>query len=189
MGKGSRPKSGKRTASGRLSRAGQRTPEALAAKIVQPSDWVKAMQDRYGVHYATALGRAYASGLLGGGTQAEDRYQAGKRFSRLQKRWFARKQRCALDQSPRGNVVEIEYEGDQADQEWLYHAGEKLAKTGLRSWLDELVSEEYVSFDPPWLTRLLMGGKDPYDHAMLAHCTRALDLIAPPRKELGILVA
>lgn len=148
---------------------------------------VQALIARYGVHYATALGRAYASGMLGTGSQADDRYQAGKRFARLQKQLFARGYRCPLDTSPRGgNVVEIESDHDQADQAWIYHAGDKLAAACLRAWIDQLVSEEYVDRDPPWLTRLHMGGTDPYDTAMLAHCIRALDLIAPARKDMGI---
>ena len=82
----------------------------------------------------------------------------------------------------------IDQDREQADQEWLYTAIDRLNASGLRPWMDALVSTEHTDCDPPWLARLHMGGKDPYDAAMLAHCIRALDLIAPARKDMGICV-
>ena len=46
------------------------------------SERVQAMRDRFGEHHGSAIGRAYASGLLGEETIARVRYDAGKRFQR-----------------------------------------------------------------------------------------------------------
>lgn len=179
-------KAGRRTKSGRLKRDNYAGP-----KIVQPSEWVAAQRARFGEHYSSALGRAFASGLLGDGQIAKDRLDAGKRFSRLYSAIIdTRPYGCPLGREQRslgGSGANFDMERAQSDQDWLFAAMKRVGH--LRPWLDAMVSKEYTDAGPVWLTRLLMGGKDPYDRAMLKHCTDALDAIAPARRPVGILVS
>lgn len=58
---GRKRKDGKREPNGRLQRV---------SGFDKGSDWVQAQRARYGEHYSTALGRAYAAGLLGEESEA-----------------------------------------------------------------------------------------------------------------------
>lgn len=66
-GRSSKP--GKRTKSGRLARDGYAQPLYDCG-----NERVQALSARYGTHYSTALGRAYAAGLLGEPQEALNRY-------------------------------------------------------------------------------------------------------------------
>src|SRR5690606_6642415 len=79
MARRGRPrKAGKRTKAGALVR------DSYAMPIYDHgTERAQARFKRFGTHGATALGRAYASGLLGDEQEASIRYDAGKRFSRL----------------------------------------------------------------------------------------------------------
>lgn len=182
MARGRPRKQGKRERNGRIERS---------VIYDKGSDRIQAMRDRYGEHYSSALGRLYATGFLGEGEQAKDRLDAGKRFARLYTRIIdTRPYRCALNTAPRGNVSDFaDNERDQSDQAWLFNAMADLDTKLLRPWLDQLISKEFTDAGPVWATRLLMGGKDPYDKTMLGNALKALDVIAPRRKALGILVA
>lgn len=169
-----------RTKSGRISRAGQ------DRSFDRGSEWVQAMRARYGEHYSTALGRAFVGGLLGEGQEANDRYAEGKRFLRLYTRLIDQdRYRCALDRTPRGNLavaVDLDHlEWEHEQQEWLFAAMTKLDLTGGRPFLDQLLSKLHTDHGPPWVDRLLAGGKDPADKAVLNAALLALDAIVPPR--------
>jgi hypothetical protein len=154
------------------------------------TDRIKAMKDRYGTHYNSALGRAFASDLLG--DTAQERYQGAKRFMRIYARVIGgQAYRCPLDQTPRGSES-IDFtitEQDRRDHDWLHAAMNSLDVAGLRPWLDQLISPIYIDADPPWLSRLLHGRRDPADTMVLNAAIKALDILAPPARATGIVSA
>lgn len=183
---------GRPTKPGRRTKSGRRVPDARP--IDKGNDRVQERRARYGDHHATALGRAYAAGLLGDAAEAQDRYIAGKRFARVYARVIrVQAYRCALNDSPRGNpdlatIDPEQIERDRADQDWLFAIMRKLDDEGLRPWLDQLVSDCYVDSDPYWLANILAGGKHPADLMVLQAAIKALDCIAP-RRAVGIRFA
>lgn len=189
--KGRKLKQGKRTASGRLARDNYPTPI-----YDRGSERVQAMREQFGTDYNTAIGRAYASGLLGQGDQAKDRYMVGKRLAKVRLRYYAhRRPTCALDNSPRGNVVliitEDEYEQALLDKAWLKEAEAKIDR-GCAPYLDQLLSDLYTDAGPYWLTSLIEakpGQHDKRDLMVLAAALRALDALIPHRRAGVIRVA
>lgn len=179
---------------GRPSKSGKRHPGGQLVrqpKYDHGSEWVQAMRARYQTHYNTALGRAYSAGLLNTNADiALDLYQGGKRFARIYNRIIGGETyRCPLDRTPRGSLTETEItEQDMRDKEWLFAAMASLDNTGLRPWLDQLITRAHTDHGPPWMDRLLNGGKDPADLMLLKAATKALEIVAPVRKPIGILV-
>lgn len=186
MGRKGRPsKPGKRDKSGRLKREGRDTT------FDRGSDWVQARRDRYGEHYGSAIGRAFAAGLLGDGSQAKDRFDAAKKFARAYLRIISQdRYRCALDRTPRGNLaVSLSPEAsafELHEQKWLFEAMATLDRTGCRPYLDQLLSTRHTDHGPYWLDMLLMGRRHPADIAVLDAALSAIDAIAPRRAE-GII--
>jgi len=181
-------------ARGRPRKTGKRHPKGKLVQVERfdrGSEWVQAQHAKYGTHYNTALGRAYAAGLLGNETQAQDRYQGGKRFARVYNRVIGGETyRCPLDRTPRGSLGEIEAsEQEQWDHDWLFAAMTSLDNAGLRPWLDQLLARSHTDYGPAWLDRLLSGGKDPADRMLLKAAVDGLDVVAPARKDVGIRVA
>lgn len=156
--------------------------------IVKGSEWVQAQQAKYQTHYSTALGRAYAGGLLGGEGIALDRYQGGKRFARVYNRVCqGETYRCPLDRTPRGCETETEAsDNNQRDHDWLFAVMASLDDGGLRPWLDQLLARGHTDHGPHWLDRLLNGGKYPADLMIMDAALLALDVVAPVRKDIGI---
>lgn len=207
-------KAGKRTPSGQLSRAGQPKGETLAG---QPSAWVKAQRDKFGVHYCWALGRAYVMGLLGDSPEALNRYQAAKKFVRLYQRFYGGSiYTCPLDDSPRGgNVVSLEVpEHQENDRKWIAAAIDAMDVSGSRPYFDQLTSIVSIDRGPHWLDSMIAvidwnaglatmnaelrkAGKPaltpklyhPADQMVLAAAIQALDIIAPEEKPRKILVS
>lgn len=178
MSKRGRPrKAGKRTSGGRLKRNNYPVPV-----FDKGSDWVQAQRARYGEHYSSGLGRAYAAGLLGEGIEAKNRYDASKRFLRLYARFIGgAAYTCPLDDSPRGgNVVDLAVsEQQERDHRWLFAAMDSMDVSGCRPYFDQLISVLHVDHGPYWLDALLGGGKHPADVAVLNAAIRAMDIIAP----------
>lgn len=184
MGRGRKSKPGARHKCGKLKQP------ASPDNRVKGSEWVQARQARFGQHYSSAIGRAYAAGLLGNDERAKERLDAGKRFARVHASVIGGPAyRCALNDAPRGSGGHDDHERQQRDQRWLFAAMDSLDIDGSRPWLDALVGTQNTDNGPVWLDRLLVGGKDPYDRAMLAYAIRALDVIAPARRPMGILAA
>lgn len=158
------------------------------------TDRIRAMTDRYGTFYNSPIGRLYKSDLLGTEDIALPRYQAGARFARLYSRHIQQgTYRCALDNTPRGRLHDIEdaeaIEREQAQKQWLFAAMDSLDVSGCRPYFDQIVSTLHTDHGPPWVDRLLAGGKDPCDLIILDAAIRALDIIAPEQKPMGIVVA
>jgi hypothetical protein len=178
-------KAGRRRKTGERHRCGK-----LRETFDHGSERVQAMRGLYGTHYSTALGRAYAAGLLGDPAVALDRYQGGKKFVRVYTRCIGgQAYRCPLDQTPRGsNTIDFEAtEQEQRDHDWLHAAMDSLDVAGVRPYLDQLITREHTDQGPAWLDALLRGGKHPADRILLDAAIRALDILAPARRAVGIV--
>lgn len=185
MGRRGRPrKAGRRTKGDRLARDNYAEPDRIP-----PSEWVKAQYARFGQDYCWALGRAYAAGLLGEGVEAKSRFDAAKRFVRLYRRFIGGDAyTCPLDSSPRGgNVVELYVSDHQKDDhKWLFTAMDAMDVAGVRPYFDALITTLNTDSGPFWLDALLNGGKHPADRMLLQAAIRALDIIAPEVRPMGI---
>lgn len=186
MGRRGRPsKSGKRTKSGALARDGYAVPLYDHGTLQ-----AQARKARYGTHGTSALGRAYATGLLGEEQEAKIRYQAGQRFHSAVERFFAvGRVTCPLDVKIRSGASVVEISGnpyEEAEWRWINDRADALDAKGLRPWLDQLILELYVDHGPIWLDRLLDGGRDPADQMVLKAAIQALDVIAPHVAPVGI---
>jgi hypothetical protein len=185
MGRRGRPrKAGKRTDKDRLSRAGQ------GPVYIKGNDRIETMRERFGSHYNSALGRAYAGGLLGDGMEAMNRYQAAKRFVSLYRRFIGSDAyRCALNDEPGGNVVDLwpDFETNEKQLSWLMAAMDSMDVAGVRPYFDALISTVNTDSGPFWLDSLLAGSKHPADRMLLQAAIRALDIIAPEVRPIGIL--
>jgi hypothetical protein len=185
--------------SGRKSKPGKRYPNGKrkipTVTYDRGSEWVQGQRKRYGEHYGSALGRAFAAGLLG--EDAQRLFDAGKHFVRTYNRILGGPgYRCALDDTPRGgNLALVEdhdpdrQEWEVKQQRWLYAIMDSLDVDGSRPWLDQLIHTNYIDHGPLWLDRLLAGGKDPADLMFLKAAMRALDVIAPEKQKSRILAA
>lgn len=184
--RGRKTKAGKRTPSGALRRDNYPTP-----KHNKGSPWVQAMRERYGVHYNTALGRAYAGRLLGDEDVARIRYDTGKRFFRLYSAIIAiGVYACPLGKETLSGGSTGQIEGNpraREDQDWLFGAMDAMDHTGSRPYFDQLISIHHVDQGPPWLDRILSGGNHPADLAILKAALTALDAITPAIKQGRIL--
>ena len=173
MARGRPRKAGARNKSGRL-----KVP--ADPKIERPSEWVRGQFARFGQDYNSALGRAYAAGLLGEGTEAKNRYDTARKLVSLYGRIIGKdRYRCPLDQSPRG----MDYEApatdhDEDDQEWLLTNLGRIDDTGCRPFFDQLTSRQFTDYGPPWLDRLLnTAHKDRRDTMVLDAAIKAIDAI------------
>lgn len=183
---GRKGKQGKRTPTGQLSRAG------CTPAFDHGSERTQAMQAKFGVHYCWAMGRAYASGLLGEGVEALNRYQAAKRFVKLYTRFYGGSAyHCPLDHSPRGSGhVSLSIGEDQErDRQWLRAATNTMDVAGTRPYFDALISVLHIDQGPFWLDSLIAGSKDQRDRMLLDAAIRGLDVIAPETRSAKILSA
>lgn len=175
---GRRRKEGKRTASGRLSRA----VVEIEGRFDKGSAWVQLMRARYGENYNSAIGRAYASGLLGEGNEAKDRYDKARKFIALYGAVIGRdRYRCALNQAPRGSSGEFEpTQRDIDDQEWLLVNMDRIDATGCRPFFDQLTCHLFTDHGPSWLDALLnTKHKDRRDTMILDAAIKGIDAIGP----------
>lgn len=180
MAKGrKRRKNVTREPNGRISRKGQdRTPSDS-----RPSDWVAAQYKRFGSYYNSALGRAYAAGLLGVGNEAKDRYDKARKFASLYRQMIGGdRYRCALDNSPRGDAGEYQpSQQDADDQQWLIINMARIDLTGTRPFFDQLVSNRFTDYGPAWLDRLLDAPRERRDTMVMDAAIMGIDAIGPTK--------
>jgi hypothetical protein len=172
MARRGRPrKSGKRTKSDRLSRAG------YEPSIIRGNDHAEARKARYGTEGCDPVGRAYIAGLLGEGSQAKERLDNARRFARAYRATFTGAgYRCALDTGQRG-VVLFQTRRQRIDELWLRSLD---IDTALRPYFDQLVLPANPDNDPHWLTALFTGS-DYRDRMILDAALKALDSISQPK--------
>lgn len=147
---------------------------------------VEVMRAKFGEHYSTGLGRAFATGLLDRDGMKRDeelgkhRYQAGKRFARLSARFFPDGYRCPLDRTPRGGNP-LDGPRDAEDWIWFLAASDRIGFA--REWIAPLLI--VTDAGPQWLDDLLAQRNLTAPH--LANALLALDLIAGPLRKSGIV--
>jgi len=179
MAKRGRPKkSGKRTKSGRLSRAG------VEPKIVRGNERAMAMRERFGSFATEAIGRAYYEGLLGPKDDpiALERFRKGVELATEWRKHFAPHYRCALNDNPRGSANTTESHTARNAYHWMMREIEALDQAGFGSWFHQMVLAFNPDGGPAWLDRLIEGTGDFADERVLRLNIEALDYISTHRK-------
>lgn len=207
---------------GRPRKTGKRHPGGKLVHKPKPKDptaKVAEARKRFGSYYASALGRFYASGFMGEGDVAKDRYEGALRFLRVYAAVYGGPYfRCPLDQSPRGRGAERTNPYAKEDREWMREMMQKLDNSGWYPFLEQLLSISHVDEGPEWLSRMLdvqlwnrelaemnaqlrakakVEGKlftplwpkdiNPGDRMVADAAIKALDVLAPARKVVGIV--
>ena len=183
MPKGKR-RSGKRTKSGRLSRAGA-TP-----RIVRGNDRAMERKDRFGSYATEAIGRAYYAGLLGhrDDPAALERFRKGCEVAAIWRRHYAPHYRCALNDNPRGGSERTESHRARNDYHWMRAQLDEIDRQSYGSWFHQFVLAEHPDHGPSWLDRLLDRRGSDADRQILALCIEALDIVGTvsPNERKGV---
>lgn len=179
MGKaGRKRKPGRRTDSGRLSRAG------LAPTYDRGTERVQAMQVLYGSDGADAIGRAYRAGFLGNlhtqGAEAKAMLDTARRIANAY--WQAYetgRYQCTLGDKSGGSVVSLDHERIKRREEWLEGVLRFVNSMGrdVRRAFDQLVIDVNPDQGPNWLDSLIWAQQHnkPLPVEALALLRRALD--------------
>ncbi len=179
---GRKRKPGKRTESGRASRAG------YVPLFDRGTDRTQAMQALYGQDGSDALGRAYKSGLLGEGDEAKAMLDTGRRIANAY--WQAYSTggySCPLGERTFGNTADIDHERVKRRELWLAGVLASI-KIADRRVFDQLVIDVNPDNGPPWLDQMIwvnrqnVGRKEheklTQDARNAAVLSRALDALA-----------
>lgn len=207
---------------GRPSTPGKRHPNGRKVhtpKAKDPTSKVMEAKRRFGTYYCSALGRFYASGLMGKDDLAKDRYQGALRFLRIYGSVYGGPYfRSPLDQTPRGKGHERENPFAEQDREWLRTAMAALDVSGCYPYLEQLLCLTNVDSGPGWLDRMLdvqlwnselaslnnqlrekakatgnafapqwPKAMDPRDQMIADAAIKALDILAPARRQSQIM--
>jgi hypothetical protein len=171
MAKGYKRKSGKRTKSGRLSRAG-----VPAVRIDRGTERAQAMRELYGDNCSDAIGRAFERGLLGSGTEAKSMLDTARAIHRAYWAWYANGPiRCALADRSGGAVVD-DSERERRQEEWLRGMLKTAGRGGqsVRVLFDQLVVDINPDMGPLWLDRIIARQPTADDWGRLAIALDAL---------------
>lgn len=182
--RGRKRKAGKRTASGRLSRA-----KLAAVTFDRGTERVQAMQALYGSDGCDAIGRAYRAGLLGEGSDAKAMLDTARSIANAY--WQAYetgRYQCTLADKQSGGVVSLDHERIKRREEWLEESLRFVNGMGhdVRRAFDQLVIDVHPDHGPKWLDALLWGKRhgtqpDPRCVALLHRALDPLDLLANAR--------
>jgi hypothetical protein len=155
MGKGRKRKQGKRTKSGRLSRAGQ-------VRFDQGSEHSQAMQSLYGQDGCDAIGRAFRTGLLGEGSDAKAMLDKARQVSNAYWHAFSTgSYTSAIADKTGGSTPSIPAEVALRREQWLNEVLDSLNSLGAseRRHFDQLVIDVNPDCGPAWLDRLCSGSR------------------------------
>ena len=149
MARGRKRKNGKRTKSGRLSRAGQ-------TRLVKGSERAQAMQALYGQDGCDAIGRAYRTGLLGQGSDAKAMMDTARKIAKAY--WAAYEVGGyfnPLADRESGSTCPVEPEIARRREEWLSACLATVNRLGRteRRFFDALVIDVHPDSGPAWLDR------------------------------------
>ena len=173
-------KTGKRTKSGRLSRAGQ-TP-----KFDHGTERTAEKFSRYGTDGADAIGRAYVSGLLGKGQDAKTLLDTARAIFRAYWAWYeVGPIRCTLADRKSGAAVDNDHDREARQEEWLNRMLSYAGKQGFnkRTWFDELVIDQNPDCGPAWLDAILDRRSTAMDELKLQTVLAVLSDCAEIEKE------
>lgn len=145
---GRKRKTGKRTESGRLSRAAHdRGADKTAEKF-----------SIYGTDGADPIGRAYVKGLLGHGQDAKTLLDTSRAIFRAYWAWYeVGPINCTLADRKSGAWVDNDSDREARQEEWLNRMLSYAGKQGhnRRTWFDELVINIQPDHGPAWLDRII----------------------------------
>jgi hypothetical protein len=164
---GRKARAGKRTASGRLSRAG-----AMPA-FDKGTEHAQAMTALYGQDGSDAIGRAFRSGLLGEGSEAKALLDLARTVAKAY--WTAY-------ETGRYTCADIDHERIKRREVWLTGAMDAVTRLGVRRAFNQLVIDPNPDSGPSWLDALCYAkrqGKpaDPGDATSLRKALEGLDAI------------
>jgi hypothetical protein len=146
-----RPKKvGKRTKSGRLSRA--------RVNFDKGNERAQAMTALYGPDGCDAIGRAFQAGLLGKGNDAKALLDMARKVSRLYWRAYATGAvRSCIGDRNFGTIVDIDHARVKAGEEWLAESLRLINSMGrnVRRSFDQLVIDVNPDCGPSWVDALL----------------------------------
>lgn len=157
MGKGRTRKSGKRTKSGQLSRAG-------ISRFDKGTERAQAMQALYGPDGCDAIGRAYRAGLLGDGSDAKVMLDMARQVSNAY--WAAYGTgaiTCTLGDRTGGGNADISPEKARRREEWLSGCMDSVKRLGWpqRRFFEQLVIDVNPDHGPTWLDGLIFAHRSP----------------------------
>lgn len=141
----------------------------LIRKVDAGTKRAQKAREAFGLNCADALGRAYASGLLGTDTTAKAMLDTGRSMSAAyQYRYGVGRIRCPLG-GPTGGGQEDPFRA-MLLADWLDARLSAVARKGksVRAAFDDLVIVEHADAGPPWLDRILAGDANVADMARLA---------------------
>lgn len=155
MGKGRTRKAGKRTKSGRLSRAG-------ISPFDHGTERAQAMMALYGQDGADAIGRAWRSGLLGDDADAKAMLDTARKISNAY--WSAYGTgpiTCTLGDKTGGGMGTEAPEKARRREEWLSGCLDSVKRLGWpqRRFFDQLVIDVNPDHGPDWLDRLCFASR------------------------------
>ena len=180
---GRKRKAGQRTKSGRLSRAGQPMYD-------HGTERAQAMKALYGDNWADAIGRAFASGLLGEPDQAKPLLDYARAIHAAYWQAYATTpvgsclSNAGASRLTGGDVVDFDAERIRRRERWLNETLRCVATMGVRRQFDQLVIDVNPDHGPAWLDRLVWDKRTgrqtatPADHAALRAALDALEMLA-----------
>ena len=147
---GRKRKKGKRTKSGRLSRAGQ-------PRFDHGTDSAQIRKAMFGENGADAIGRAYEAGLLGSEPESGQLKTLARNifnayWSRFSDHWLTH------GRATGGSGI-IDEERQKAAEMWLVGQLEAVDRLGVRKEFDGLVIDVNPDCGPDWLDRLISDKK------------------------------
>ena len=182
---GRKRKQGKRTPSGRLSRAG-----VPPVTFDRGTDRAQAMQVLYGPDGADAIGRAYRAGLLANlhheGDKAKAMLDTARKIANAY--WQAYetgRYQCTLGDKSGGSVAILDHERIKRREQWLEEVLAFVNGMGrdVRRAFDQLVIDVHPDHGPTWLDAIIYAkrtGKpvDPRCEGLLRRALDPLELLA-----------
>ena len=172
---GRKMKQGKRTQSGRLSKEGR-----SALRIIKGNERAQAMQALYGTNGSDAIGRAFESGLLGAGAEAQSLLDTARSIAKAY--WAAYVEHppyCTLSVRTGGGASDLELV--KRREQWLNAQLKIIAGMGhmTRRMFDQLVIDPYPDCGPAWLDACIHGSRtrNPIPDVARASLNRALDAL------------
>lgn len=143
-------KTGRRTQSGRLSRA-----NPLPA-FDRGTERTQASQALYGPDGNDAIGRAYRAGLLGEGTEAKALLDTARRIANAYWQAYSTgSYKCPLGDRTHGGAIDLDHERIRRREEWLRACLDAVHRMGLRTQFDQLVIDVNPDCGPHWLDALI----------------------------------
>lgn len=155
MGKtGRKSKSGKRTPSGRLSRAG------AVPVYDRGTERTQMMRAFYGEQGSDAIGRAYQAGLLGEGSEAKALLDTARRIANAYWQAYSTgSYQCPLADRTHGNTSDLDHERIKRREIWLSGCLDLVNKMGVRRQFDQLVIDVNPDCGPSWIDSLVWNAK------------------------------